>query len=119
MKKLILTFTLLFSAFSHSISNEEIRNEYNQILDGIVNHFENTNTFYDVCTSWELAVLLATQLNTDTMVDDINLIVLVDILNNFEYHNSAKVQIQSEFNHFKKYCQPEKDPLNSNTLSLF
>ena len=118
IKKLML-ITLLFSSvfanasFFEYFTKEEIRDQYEFLLDHIVYRYEmvvNDDYFY-VCNTWRKAVLFAEELNPDTKVADINLIVLVDILNNHDYSIEVKSGLQSKLSYFQTDCQPIEYPI--------
>ena len=121
IKKLMVVVLLFSSVFAYSIpkeeiskyfTKEEIREQYEFFLDQIVFRFElgvEHNLFY-ACNNWRKAVVFADVLNPDTLVTDINLIVLVDILNNHDYSDETKEDIQNKLSHFQTNCQPHVYP---------
>ena len=119
IKKIILGAFMFFSVLSHSfplskyLTTEEIREQYEFFLDQIVYRYDmvvNDDYFY-VCQNWRMAVLFAEELNADTKVTDINLIVLVDILNNHDYSSEVKAGLQNKLSYFQNSCQPHVNPL--------
>ena len=119
MKKLMMVALLFSSVFANAsffenFTKEEIREQYEFFLDHIVYRYDmvvNDDYFY-VCNSWRMSVLLAKELNHDTKVDDINLIVLVDILNNHDYSSEVKKGIHAKLSYFQNDCQPIEYPIS-------
>ena len=93
--------------YAKAVTKEEARKQYNEMLDDIVHHVNNTSAS-DACEMWKYAVVFSKYLNPNVFVTDYSLIVMVDILNSEKYASTDKNKVHDELSYFINNCNPLK-----------